>query len=52
MGAVGDTQHWLPGQSAGAALIPRDIYTILSHSLLPRQKGGEPCPPQHLQQQV
>lgn len=34
------------------ALISQDIYTFLSHSLLPQQRGGEPCPPQHLQQQV
>lgn len=49
MQAVGDTQHWLLGQSAGSTNL-LDIYTFLSHSLFPQHKGGELCPPQHLQQ--
>lgn len=40
MWAVGDTQHFLPGQSAVQALIFVDIYTLLSHSPL-RSRNGE-----------
>lgn len=39
MRAVGDTQHFLPGQSAVQVLIFVDIYTLLSHSPLHSRNG-------------
>lgn len=45
MRAVGDTQHFLPGQSAVQAVIFVDIYTLLSHSPLCSRNGESPALP-------
>lgn len=45
MQAVGDTQHFLPGQSAMEALIFVDIYSLLLHSPLRSRNGESPALP-------
>lgn len=45
MRAVGDTQHFLPGQSAVQALIFVYIYTLLLHSPLCSRNGESPALP-------
>ena len=45
MQTVGDTQHFLSGQSAVQGLIFVDIYTLLLHSPLCSRNGESPALP-------